>query len=68
MFNNIHYIEIDNININIGISHIFSLSELDTLHQKHKPFKLPIDCFTLVSTSSSKESCNITNRILTSNK
>ena len=31
--NNIHYFEIDNININNGISYIFSLSELDKLHK-----------------------------------
>ena len=69
IFNNIHYFEIDNININInnGLSYIFNLSELDKLHQKHKPLKLSIDCFTLVNTSSSKKSCNITKRILTSN-
>ena len=67
IFNNIHYFEIDNININNGLSYIFNLSELDKLHQKHKPLNLSIDCFTHVNTSSSKESCKITNRILTSN-
>ena len=30
---NIHYFEIDNININNEISYIFNLSELDKLHQ-----------------------------------
>ena len=29
IFNNIHYFEIDNINLNNGLSYIFNLSELD---------------------------------------
>ena len=33
--NNIHYFEIDNININNGISFTFNLSDLDKLHQKN---------------------------------
>ena len=41
--NNIHYFEIDNININNGISYIFNLSELDKLHQTNKPSKLFIE-------------------------
>ena len=32
--NNIHYFEIDNINIHTGLSYVFNLSELDKLHQK----------------------------------
>ena len=38
--NNKQYFEIDKININNGRSYIFNLSELDKLHQKHKPLKL----------------------------
>ena len=37
--NNKQYFEICNINFNNGISYIFNLSELDKLHQQHKPFK-----------------------------
>ena len=35
--NNMQYFEIDNININNGISYIFNLSDLGELHQNHKP-------------------------------
>ena len=38
--NNMQYFEIENININNGISYIFNLSDLGKLHQKHKPLKL----------------------------
>ena len=35
--NNMQYFEIENININKGISYMFNLSDLGKLHQKHKP-------------------------------
>ena len=38
-----HYFEIENININNGISYIFNLSELDKLHQTNTPLKLFIE-------------------------
>ena len=62
-----HCIEIDNININNGISYIFHLCELDKFHQKHKPLKLSIDYVVFISTESNKSLCAVDNRILTSN-
>ena len=67
IFNNIHYFEIDNININDGISYILNLSELDKLHQTHKPSKLSIDYIMFINTSSIKSLCPVDNCILTSN-
>ena len=65
--NNIHYFEIDNININNGISYIFNLSELDKLHQTHKPLKLLIE-YDILATSTSFTCLNhVRNRTLTSN-
>ena len=63
--------EIDNINmkniINNGISYIFNLSELDKLHQKHKPVKLLIE-YDILATSTSFTCLNhVRNRTLTSN-
>ena len=59
---------IDNINIiNNGISYIFNLSELDKLHQKHKPLKLSIDYVMFINTSSIESLCPVDNCILTSN-
>ena len=53
---NMHYLEIDNINmkniIKNGISYIFNLSELDKLHQKHKPLKLLIEYEIFVTSTS----------------
>ena len=67
IFHNIHYVEIDNININNGISYILNLSELDKLHQKHKPLKLSIDYVMFINTESIKSPCPVDNCILTSN-
>ena len=65
--NNIHYFEIDNININNGFSYIFNLSELDKLHQKSKPLKLLIE-YDILATSTSFTCLNhVRNRTLTSN-
>ena len=67
----LQYFEIDNINmkniINNGISYIFNLSELDKLHQKHKPVKLLIE-YDILATSTSFTCLNhVRNRTLTSN-
>ena len=64
--NNIHYFEIDNININNGISYIFNLSELDKLHQKNKPLKLFIEYDIFVTFSSFTRWFNVCNRTLIS--
>ena len=64
---NIKYFEIDSINIINGISYIFNLSELDNLHQKHKPLKLSTDYVMFINASSIKSLCPVDNRILTSN-
>ena len=64
--NNIHYFEIDNININNGISYIFNLSELDKLHQKSKPLKLFIEYDIFVTFSSFTRWFNVCNRTLIS--
>ena len=65
--NNMQYFEIDNININNGISYIFNLSELDKLHQEHKPLKLLIE-YDIFATSTSFTCLNyVRNRTLTSN-
>ena len=47
---NSQYFEIDN--IKNGISYIFNLSELDKLHQKHKPLKLLIEYDIFVTSTS----------------
>ena len=65
--NNKQCFEIDNINIDNGISYIFNLSELDKLHQKHKPLKLLIDYVMFINTESIKSLCPVDNCILTSN-
>ena len=54
-------------NINNGISYILNLSELNKLHQKHKPLKLSIDYVMFINTESSKSPCPVDNCILTSN-
>ena len=64
---NSQYFEIDNININNGISYIFNLSELDKLHQKHKPLKLLIEYDIFVSSTSFTFFNHLRNRTLTSN-
>ena len=64
--NNIHYFEIDNININNGISYIFNLSELDKLHQSHKPLKSLIEYEILATSTSFKCLNQVRNRTLTS--
>ena len=64
--NNIHYFEIDNININNGISYIFNLSELDKLHQKNKPLKLFIEHDIFVTFSSFTRWFHVCNRTLIS--
>ena len=64
--NNIHYFEIDNININNGISYIFNLSELDKLHQKNKPLKLFIEYDIFVTFSSFTRWFHVCNRTLIS--
>ena len=68
---NSQYFEIDNIImkniIKNGISYIFNLSELDKLHQKHKPLKLLIE-YDILATSTSFTCLNhVRNRTLTSN-
>ena len=64
---NSQYFEIDNININNGISYIFNLSELDKLHQNHKPLKLLTE-YDILATSTSFTCLNhVRNRTLTSN-
>ena len=64
--NNIDYFEIDNININNGISYIFNLSELHKLHQKNKPLKLFIEYDIFVTFSSFTRWFNVCNRTLIS--
>ena len=64
--NNIHYFEIDNININNGLSYIFNLSELDKLHQKNKPLKLFIEYDALATYSSFTCLNHVCNRTLIS--
>ena len=64
--NNIHYFEIDNININNGFSYIFNLSELDKLHQKNKPLKLFIEYDALATYSSFTCLNHVCNRTLIS--
>ena len=64
--NNIHYFEIDNININNGLSYVFNLSELDKLHQKSKPLKLFIEYDIFVTFSSFTRWFNVCNRTLIS--
>ena len=65
--NNMQYFEIDNININNGISYIFNLSDLGKLHQNHKPLKLLIE-YDILATSTSFTCLNhVRNRTLTSN-
>ena len=64
--NNIHYFEIDNININNGISYIFNLSEIDKLHQKNKPLKLFIEYDIFVTFSSFTRWFHVCNRTLIS--
>ena len=46
---------------------MFNLSELEKLHQKHKPLKLSIDYVMFINTSSIKSLCPVDNCILTSN-
>ena len=69
--NNSQYFEIDNIIVgNIiknGISYIFNLSELDKLHQKHKPLKLLIEYDIFVTSTSFTFFNHLRNRTLTSN-
>ena len=69
--NNMQYFEIDNINmkniIKNGISYIFSLSELDKLHKKHKPLKLLIEYDIFVTSTSFTFFNHLRNRTLTSN-
>ena len=64
--NNIHYFEIDNININNGLSYVFNLSELDKLHQKSKPLKLFIEYDIFVTFSSFTRLFHVCNRTLIS--
>ena len=68
---NSQYFEIDNINmkniIKNGISYIFNLSELDKLHQKHKPLKLLIGYDLFVTSTSFTFLNHVRNRTLTSN-
>ena len=65
--NNMQYFEIENININNGISYIFNLSDLGKLHQTHKPLKLLIE-YDIFATSTSFTCLNhVRNRTLTSN-
>ena len=64
--NNMQYFEIDNININNGISYIFNLSDLGKLHQKHKPLKLFIEYEILATSTSFKCLKQVRNRTLTS--
>ena len=64
--NNIHYFEIDNININNGFSYIFNLSELDKLHQKSKPLKLFIEYDALAIYSPLTHLNHVCNRTLIS--
>ena len=65
--NNIHYFEIDSININNGLSYVFNLSELDKLHQKNKPLKLLIEYDVLATFASYKCMKQVRDRALTSN-
>ena len=65
--NNMQYFEIDNININNGISYIFHLSDLGKLHQKHKPLKSLIEYDILVTSTSFTCLNHVRNRTLTSN-
>ena len=67
ILNNIHYFEIDNININNGISYIFNLSDLDKLHQKNKPLKILIEYDVLATFASNKCMKQVRDRALTSN-
>ena len=69
--NNSQYFEIDNVImkniIKNGISYIFNLSELDKLHQKHKPLKLLIEYDIFVTSTSFTFFNHLRNRTLTSN-
>ena len=64
--NNKQYCEIDNININTCISYIFNLSDLDKLHQKHKPPKFLIEYEILATSTSFRCLKQVRNRTLTS--
>ena len=68
---NSQYFEIDNTNmkniIENGISYILNLSELDRLHQKHKPLKLLIEYHIFVTSTSFTCLNHVRNRTLTSN-
>ena len=65
--NNMQYFEIDNININNGISYIFNLSDLGKLHQNHKALKLLIEYDALATSTSFTCLNHVRNRTLTSN-
>ena len=69
--NNSQYFEIDNIImkniIKNGISYMFNLSELDKLHQTHKPLKLLIEYDIFVTSTSFTFFNHLRNRTLTSN-
>ena len=67
ILNNIHYFEIDIININNGISYMSNLSELDKLHQTNKPLKLLIEYELLATFASYKCMKHVCDRALTSN-
>ena len=62
--NNIHYFEIDNININNGLSYVFNLSELDKLHKTYKPLKLFIEYDALAIYSTLTHLNHVCNRTL----
>ena len=64
--NNIHYFEIDNINITNGIS-FFNFSELDKLHKKDKPLELLIEYKLLATFASYKCIKHVCDRALPSN-
>ena len=64
--NNIHYFEIDNININNGLSYVVNLSELDKLHKKYKPLKIFIEYDALAIYSSLTHLNHVCNRTLIS--
>ena len=63
---NTQYFEIDNISIKNDLSYIFNLSDLDKLHQKHKPLKLLIEYEIFVTSTPFTCLNHVRNRSLTS--
>ena len=63
---NTQYFEIGNINKNHDLSFFINLSELDKLHQEHKPLKILIEYEVFVTSTSFTCLNHVRNRTLTS--